>query len=344
MGNLVSNQNTNQNTNQHYLKNLEERAKHTKFEHKQQYNHEFAKLFSNEGIQKAEPIIPVDDPNIKLNNNNNENNLNENIHKGTSQDSTVSATSTIVDPSLIDNLSELLSETSDTMRRSELNKKYNVSNVVNVVNVVNDSETTVNNTSMFDNVRTEDLSATSYNNRTTTENLETTTTIEHNVEQPVKNDSVINTKNLSIPNNIEDTISETSTVLNNIDNNVSATSPFINNDEYQNKYVNQQGGGDSSSSSSSANGKKKKSTSNLESSVPSADELVDMSSVSNEIASSTVPSMMSEMSAGSYLSSSAHTDGFDSSSENVTTISIGNKNQLSDSINTSDINMISIDE
>ena len=69
-----------------------------------------------------------------------------------------------------------------------------------------------------------------------------------------------------------------------------------------------------------------------------------MSSVSNELASSTVPSMMSEMSAGSYLSSSAHTDGYDSSSENATTISIGNKNQLSDSINTSDINMISIDE
>ena len=63
--------------------------------------------------------------------------------------------------------------------------------------------------------------------------------------------------------------------------------------------------------------------------------------------STTGPSMisdMSQMSAGSYLSSSAHTDGYDSSSENATTISIGNKKQLSDSINTSDINMISIDE
>lgn len=55
----------------------------------------------------------------------------------------------------------------------------------------------------------------------------------------------------------------------------------------------------------------------------------------------------SDMSTGnpnfSYLSSSAHTDNIDSST-NVTTVSVGNRKLLSDSINTSDINMISIDE
>lgn len=48
-----------------------------------------------------------------------------------------------------------------------------------------------------------------------------------------------------------------------------------------------------------------------------------------------------EMSTGSYLSSSAHTDGVSSA---ITTISIGNNKVLSESIHTSDINMISIEE
>ena len=55
----------------------------------------------------------------------------------------------------------------------------------------------------------------------------------------------------------------------------------------------------------------------------------------------------SDMSTGnnidSYFSSSAHSDNIDSST-NVTTISVGNRKVLSDSINTSDINMISIEE
>jgi len=343
MGNLVStstaNTNTNTKTKKHYLTSFKERTNNTKFEHLNQYNHEFAKLFSSEGIKKTPPLIPIENPNINLNK------INEKSFKGVTPDLTVSATSTMVEPSLINNMSEILSDTSETMKNSELNKKYNVHKNVdnNVDNVANDSETTVNNTSMFNNIRTEDLSATSYNNKTTTENLETTTTIEHNFKSPVKNNSVMNIKNLNILNNIESTISETSTILNNINTEVSATSPFINNDEYQKKYINQEGGGDSSSSSSSANSKNNK----LKSSVLTSETLMDMSDVLSNVSSPSMPSMrsdMSEMAAGSYLSSSAHTDGYDSSSENATTINIGNKNQLSDSINTSDINMISIDE
>ena len=54
--------------------------------------------------------------------------------------------------------------------------------------------------------------------------------------------------------------------------------------------------------------------------------------------------MSNGISVGSYLSSSAHTSGLESSSNNVTTISIGNNKVLSESIDTSDINMISVDE
>ena len=67
----------------------------------------------------------------------------------------------------------------------------------------------------------------------------------------------------------------------------------------------------------------------------------------SEMMSSENLSTDSEMSTGnpvvSYLSSSAHSDNIDSST-NITTISIGNRKVLSDSINTSDINMISIEE
>ena len=67
----------------------------------------------------------------------------------------------------------------------------------------------------------------------------------------------------------------------------------------------------------------------------------------SEMMSSENLSTDSEMSTGnpvvSYLSSSAHSDIIDSST-NITTISIGNRKVLSDSINTSDINMISIEE
>lgn len=67
----------------------------------------------------------------------------------------------------------------------------------------------------------------------------------------------------------------------------------------------------------------------------------------SEMMSSENLSTDSDMSTGnpvvSYLSSSAHSDNIDSST-NITTISIGNRKVLSDSINTSDINMISIEE
>ncbi len=70
--------------------------------------------------------------------------------------------------------------------------------------------------------------------------------------------------------------------------------------------------------------------------------------------------VFSEMSAGSYISSSAHTDGSESSrssrrssrrsedSESQTTVSVRNNHKsrhaYSDSVNTSDINIISVDE
>ncbi len=55
----------------------------------------------------------------------------------------------------------------------------------------------------------------------------------------------------------------------------------------------------------------------------------------------------SDMSTGSYLSSSAHTDGIDSESEYNTTVSVrhqGSRHVMSDSINTSDINIVSLED
>ena len=69
----------------------------------------------------------------------------------------------------------------------------------------------------------------------------------------------------------------------------------------------------------------------------------EMSESDNSENLSTDSDMSNGLNVESYLSSSAHTDNIDSST-NVTTISIGNRKVLSDSINTSDINMISIDE
>ena len=136
--------------------------------------------------------------------------------------------------------------------------------------------------------------------------------------------------------------------------NLSETSPFIS-EEFYNKIMNQGsqtsqtnqqlGGGDKESSSTSSSDKEPKE-------LPKADEMdsdfePEMDEVSSEMSELELDMDMSdfepEMSTGSYLSSSAHTDGIENSSE-ITTISIGNDRVLTDSINTSDINMISVEE
>lgn len=154
--------------------------------------------------------------------------------------------------------------------------------------------------------------------------------------------------------------------------NFSETSPFISSELY-NSMINQQGGADSSSytdlvetSDNSENSDNNMIEEMMNEDNGSAGEMdkatMDMiSSLDENDSSSTSDSdkqmnaemmdmenkMLSESSngsMGSYLSSSAHTDGVDSSSENVTTISMKNRNLMSDSINTSDINMISVEE
>jgi len=74
----------------------------------------------------------------------------------------------------------------------------------------------------------------------------------------------------------------------------------------------------------------------IEDEVPSMSEDMLIEKVDEQVESS-------EMSGG-YESSSAHTMGHDSNtSEELSTISVGNKKILSDSINTSDINLVSIE-
>jgi len=163
-------------------------------------------------------------------------------------------------------------------------------------------------------------------------------------------------------------------------NNFSETSPFISSELYNNM-INQQGGGDSSSytdlvtsndsdpnmiaEDAGTSEKMDKNSmdkdtmnmiSNVEDSSSTSDsdeaemkaKMKDMEErVINESGNdseSENQNISSEGSMGSYLSSSAHTDGVDSSSENLTTISMKNKNFMSESINTSDINMISVEE
>jgi hypothetical protein len=146
----------------------------------------------------------------------------------------------------------------------------------------------------------------------------------------------------------------------NNDNNFSETSPFISSDVYKHlvsKNKTQKGGADdeddeSSTSSSSEDNKKKhkkdkkhkKEEEDDDLSVPDDeddDELDEAESEENEFGES-------DMSTGSYLSSSAHTDGVDDSeSDMVTTVSVKNHRSLrtmSDSVRTSDINIISVDE
>lgn len=135
--------------------------------------------------------------------------------------------------------------------------------------------------------------------------------------------------------------------------NLSETSPFISEEFYnkimnqgsQNSQTNQQvGGGDDKSSSTSSSDKEPKELPKADEMEPDFEpEMDEVSSEMSELEMNMSDSMNLEMSTGSYLSSSAHTDGIENSSE-ITTISIGKDRVLSDSINTSDINMISVEE
>ena len=145
--------------------------------------------------------------------------------------------------------------------------------------------------------------------------------------------------------------------LDNNDNNFSDTSPFITSDLYKNLIKTQKGGKkmssdsdddsstSSSSSSSSSSGmshekKNKKKRDKKSSDDDSDDDFDDLDK--NDMSSSN----------NSYVSSTAHTDGINSNNSNVSselsTVSLKknkHKSRLTpDSINTSDINMISVEE
>ena len=163
---------------------------------------------------------------------------------------------------------------------------------------------------------------------------------------------------------------EKSTTLNNNDNNFSETSPFISSDVYNqllNKNISNQLGGarnedhdddienESSTSSSSS--------SSSSSSISESDsEKKNRKNIIKKFKKNSDTNYFSGMSAGSYLSSSAHTDGSDNSansedSENSesyksnsftsSTVSIRNhksrNHNYSDSVDTSDINILSLD-
>jgi len=134
----------------------------------------------------------------------------------------------------------------------------------------------------------------------------------------------------------------------------SDTSPFISSDLYNN-LIKQSGGGedeDEDSSTTSSSSDKKTTKSELQEEMEEAVEIADSNqspenkvmSVMSDISDISVSDIPDEVSNGSYVSSSAHTDGVASSSSNISTISIGNNKILSDSVNTSDINMISVED
>ncbi len=147
--------------------------------------------------------------------------------------------------------------------------------------------------------------------------------------------------------------------VNNNDNNFSETSPFISSDVYNNLIKTQKGGArdfdDSTSSDdnndselSSKKSSKKSKKSSKKSSKKIEDESFNSENDYDDDDDEEVEEVISRssMSMGSYLSSSAHTDGVNSSSASasVSTVSLKNKHRgLSDSINTSDINIISVD-
>lgn len=128
----------------------------------------------------------------------------------------------------------------------------------------------------------------------------------------------------------------------------SDTSPFISSDLYNN-LIKQSGGGedeDEDSSTTSSSSDKKTTKSELQEEMEEAVEIEDSNQrpENEDMSDISVSDIPDEVSNGSYVSSSAHTDGVASSSSNISTISIGNNKILSDSVNTSDINMISVED
>ncbi len=148
------------------------------------------------------------------------------------------------------------------------------------------------------------------------------------------------------------------------DNNFSETSPFISSDVYNNLVKNQDGGGDSSSNSSSSSsssssesdmsrggGKDEDESSTSESSeTPKKHKKKSSESTEtteDETADQMLSSSMSHESrtqtgTNSFISSSAR---YQSESELLSTISLNHKgrNNYTESINTSDINIVSVD-
>ncbi len=161
---------------------------------------------------------------------------------------------------------------------------------------------------------------------------------------------------------------EKSTTLNNNDNNFSETSPFISSDVYNQllkKLKNKQSGGGKSKHSRSRNEDKDDDFENESSTTSSSESESDKKKKSIkkmfkkdsdeiDLEEEEVEDEVSEMSAGSYESSSAHTDGSETntnsiSDNNTSTISVRNHrqkgyhNNISDSVNTSDVNILSLE-
>lgn len=237
----------------------------------------------------------------------------------------------------------------------------------------------------FKGVQTEDVSSTiPYMNRL---NAEAKILVNHLGPNAANAANAINRKGLVLFNESEQhdmyRLFEKSTTLNNNDNNFSETSPFISSDVYNqllNKLKNKRltGGGKSKSSrrkssrSSRSSGSRNEDRDDdfeEESSTTSSEEsesdkkkkkikkMFKEQSDEIDLESEEEEEEFSEMSAGSYVSSSAHTDGsetsndsesYKSSSMATSTVSVRNHrsrhHNVSDSVNTSDINIISVDE
>jgi hypothetical protein len=232
----------------------------------------------------------------------------------------------------------------------------------------------------FKGVQTEDMSSTvPYMNKL---NYDAKMLVNH--LGPRIGNNAINRKGLVLFNESEQydlyKLFEKSTTLNNNDNNFSETSPFISSDVYNQllnklKSKKQLGGGkknvsrareedrdddfeDESSTTSSEESESDKKKKKVKKMFKEKSDEVELEEDEEE--------EFSEMSAGSYVSSSAHTDGTntntntsdDSESESYksksitsSTVSVRNhkgsksyRHNVSDSVNTSDINIISVDE
>jgi hypothetical protein len=212
----------------------------------------------------------------------------------------------------------------------------------------------------FKGVKTEDISSTiPYMNKLNAEAKALVSQLNPN--------SNYNSKGLVLFNESEQydmyRLFEKSSNINNNDNNFSETSPFISSDIYNqlvSKLNNTQNGGannsedrdddfedDSSTSSDSSSSDKKKQSKRIKKAFKKPDE----DEIDIEPEEEEEEEEMTEMSAGSYLSSSAHTNDYsdsDNSSSKSYTSTVSAKNHhrrnFSESINTSDINIVSVDE